>query len=326
MKTKLLAVLAMLCYYMSNAQTAYRSYFGESYTKWYILYDGYSCPNTFDFLVCSNRTEIINENTYWKLFEVFEPSDDNPRNSMPANESTYKFLREDTLTGKLYYRYKIYSDYGTSYSPDILVSDMTLKVGDSVKLGNININFWKNVVKTSGGNYYAIVDSVYQKNSLKHIRTSALFSSKNELFDNDYTSLTFIEGIGSNLSPILDYDGMAYLSDVWKLICFVSDDSLTYFNNKKKRNLPPLICDVGVRNINEDFFSTKIIPSKILLQFHYPFYGEIRLIQLTGSLLYQRTIRGDTEHTINTINYSNGIYILQITHNNAITTKKIILN
>ncbi len=62
MKSKL---IIFLCFFISflNAQT-FKSYFGKEYSKWYILYDGKTCPNTFNYLTCANRTTIIDGKTY----------------------------------------------------------------------------------------------------------------------------------------------------------------------------------------------------------------------------------------------------------------------
>jgi len=329
MKTKL---IIFLCFFLSflNAQT-FKSYFGKEYSKWYILYDGKTCPNTFNYLTCANRTTIIEGKTYQFLYEINEPLNDIV-NSVPANTISYQYLREDSVSGRLYYRYMINSGFGTSYSPEILVSDMSLHVGDSIqlKVTDANLSLWDNLkLSTYDNNYYAVVDSVFFKDGLKKIRTSALFNSDyNNLFEKPKTALTFTEGVGSNLSPILDYCHFAYMSDISKLMCNVQDNNTTHFNISGQCKLKELICDlVGVHKIEDNQnFSFTLSDGNINIKFTSLFSGKVRLLQSTGMVIYKTPIENSTEHRINTQSLLSGVYILQtINFNGVITTRKLIL-
>ena len=329
MKAKL---IVFLCLFLSalNAQP-FKSYFGKEYSKWYILYDGKVCPNTFNYLTCANRTATIDSKTYKLLFEIYETLNDTI-NSVPANTLSYQYLREDSVSGRLYYRYMINSDYGTLYSPEILVSDMSLHVGDSIllKVTDANLSLWDNLkLSTYDNKYYAMVDSVFFKDGLKHVRTSTLFNTQyGNMFEEPKTALTFIEGIGSNLSPILDYyNGLAYLSDIWKLICNVKDNNTTHFNASGVCKLRELICDVGVIEVEDNHkFSLTLLDGSINIKFTSLFSGSVRLIQSTGMVVYETPVVSLTEHTINAQNLQSGVYILQtMSINGMITTRKLIL-
>ncbi len=330
MKTKLIIFLSLFISVL-NAQT-FKSYFGKEYNKWYILYDGKVCPNTFNYLTCANRTTIIDGKTYQLLFEMYETLNDTI-NSVPANTLSNQYLREDSVSGRLYYRYTINSDYGTSYSPEILVSDMSLHVGDSIQLNvtDTNLSLWNNLkLSTYDNKYYAMVDSVYFKDGLKHVRTSALFySDYSNMFEKPKTALTFIEGVGSNVSPILDYNRFAYMSDISKLMCNVQDNITTHFNISGLCKLY-LNCDGvgdGVRETkdNHEFLLT-LSYREIKIKFSSTFSGSVRLIQSTGLVIYETPFVNATEHIINAQNLQSGVYILQIINSNGmITTKKLIM-
>ena len=329
MKTK---IIIFLCLFFSilNVQ-AFKSYFGKEYNKWYILYDGSDCPNTFNYLTCANRTTIIDNKTYQLLFDFREQFNDTV-NSLPVSTYSNQYLREDSITGRLYYRYKINSDNATSYSPEILVSDMSFHVGDSISLNvkEVNLLYWTNLkLSTNDNKYYAIVDSVYFKDGLKHVRTSALFNSEyGNMFEKNKTPLTFIEGIGSNLSPILDYyNGLAYLSDIWKLMCNVRDNNTTHFNTNGLCKLNELSCDVGVQAIIDNHkFSLTLSDGSISIKFTSPFSGNVRLIQSSSMMVYESPVVNLNEHIINAQNLQSGVYILQtISSSGMITTRKLIL-
>ncbi|MDO9153396.1 MAG: T9SS type A sorting domain-containing protein [Paludibacter sp.] len=328
MKTKL---IIFLCLFLSvlNAQT-FKSYFGKEYNKWYILYDGKVCPNTFNYLTCANRTTIIDGKTYQLLFEIYESLNDTI-DSVSANTLSYQYLREDSVSGRLYYRYTINSDYGTSYSPEILVSDMSLHVGDSIPLNvtDTNLSLWNNLkLSTYDNKYYAIVDSVYFKDGLKHVRTSALFNSDyTNMFEKPKTALTFIEGVGSNVSPILDYNRFAYMSDISKLMCNVQDNNTIHFNISRLCRLY-LYCDgVGVRETKDNHkFLLTLSDGDIKVKFTSSFSGSVRLIQSTGVVIYETPFVNATEQIINAQNLQSGVYILQIINSNGmITNRKLIL-
>lgn len=328
MKIKL---IIFLCLFLSvlNAQT-FKTYFGQEYNKWYVLFDGVKCPNTFNYLTCTNRTKIIDGKTYQLLYKIQELKEDTI-NSMPINAESTQYLREEQSSGKLFYMYENYSDNGTfiSYSPEILVSDMSLNLGDSILLevNGLNLRYWDNIKYSSSQNkYYAEVDSVYYKEGLRHVRTSALFNSPT-LFEKQKTALTFIEGIGSNLSPILDSDNFAYLSDIWKLVCNVQDNTSIHFSTLDNCRLYLMCDDTEVLETKDaNRFQIKLTDAKIQILFNSEFYGNIRLILPNGRLIYANSISNKNEHMINTQNIQNGVYILQILgKKGSITTTKIII-
>lgn len=330
MKTKLIFLIFLISFALNAVP--FKSYFGSEFNKWYILYDVGNCPNTFSYLTCAGRTTIIDGKPYQFLYEIYEGLYDTI-NSLPVNTVSDKYLREDKITGRLYYRYKIYSDYGTSYSPETLVSDLSLSIGDSISLNvkDVNLSYWTNLkLSTSEHKYYAFVDSVYFKDGLKHVRTTAHFNTNEEyLFEKSKTALTFIEGTGSNLSPVLDYNHMAYASNIWKLMCNVQDNITTHFNTSGFCRIY-LICDGGGAGVGKIYdnqmFSIRLSAENINISFTSTFSGTVRLTQSTGMVVNETRVENLTEHKVNAEHLPGGIYILQtINYSGTITTEKIIL-
>lgn len=121
---------------------------------------------------------------------------------------------------------------------------MSLEKGDSIRLygydEGIPFFAWENVIVSDENISYAMVDSVYYLDGLKHIRTSAMF--RNSFRDypeyqncpyGDYCrdTLKFIETIGPNISPMLDVPefNLSYWRDIPILTCYETKDKLIHF-------------------------------------------------------------------------------------------------
>ncbi len=254
-------------------------------------------------------------------------------NSVPPNAFSDQYLREDTVSGRLYYRYLINSYHGTSYSPEILVSDMSLNVGDSIQLKftSANLSMWDNLKISSYDNkYYAVVDSVFFKDGLKNIKTSALFNSDDiYLFENPKTALTFIEGVGSNLSPILDYSRFAYMSDISKLMCNVQDNNTTHFNISGLCKLSELICDlVGVDNIEDNQnFSIALSDGNINIKLTTLFSGSFEIYNCLGKVVCRAEFANESVLSISTTGLNRGLYLIRLNEsgNDRSVTLKVLL-
>ena len=205
MKTKLIYSLLLSIFCLSAyAESQYKSYFGDTYTKWYVVYGG--CEYTWgEVYTVKDKTEEIDGITYRHIF--FGEEDDSASGYL--TDSWY--LREDRTTGRLFFR-------PSKQSPEILVQDLSVNVGDSIRLcGDIDEDwgwayfsydmYWRDVVITEDNVPYAIVDSVYYSNGLKHIRTTAKFQNFLRNFPSSEMkdTLKFVETIGSNITPWLDY-------------------------------------------------------------------------------------------------------------------------
>jgi hypothetical protein len=304
MKTKIIILLLVIQPLMLFAQP-YKSYFGEEYTKWYVLNWGSEGYWTSVYLTCYNITEEIDGMTYKSLFDV--RTNENLTTVPPKFEYLYRqgYLREDLSTGQLFFR----EDKNTQ---EVIVSDMSLEVGDSVRLlgyyfDNLFHSYWENVIISEDNIPYAIVDSVYCSDRLKHIRSSATIYNP---LTNTRDNLVFIEALGSNISPLFDFTYFTYPNSVFtlNLICYETENKLIHFSDHD--------CywrDLGIDDLKKYSKVREEMNAGMLnLYFDIPFSGQINLIDYSGRTLYQKNIFNETRFNVDVSNFSKGIYILQI--------------
>ena len=297
MKTKLIYALLLSIFCLNAyAESQYKSYFGDTYTKWNLWLDN-EYVSTDSFLSCCERTQTIDNKTYYCLFNVYEY--DGEITSVDENEPCQLFLREEIETGRLYYR----NNMDNGFSDEILVSDMSLEIGDSIRLGGRS--YWSNLnIPTDENTVYALVDSIYYHNNLKHIRTKTCFYS---IVSGKTDTLVFIEGIGSNAGPLLDYYTTGQRSQE-ALSCYHKDGSIISFSeegclfftlNKVEENEKGNIEYV----INKD---------NIYIQFSDFYTGVVSLYGITGNLLHEVKISNVLNYDINAQYLQSGLYILML--------------
>ena len=227
---KLLLFLAMGLLSASGFAQPYRSYFGNEYTKWSVLAEIIDAVYTIECASRPDATIVIDDVTYYKFAIIDMWPDTWSKN---VNDSYFDeyfieskcYLREEQTTGRLYVR-------TSSDTEEFIVSDMSLQVGDSIRLYVYEdmpfLEFDLGTVVYNDGIPYAVVDSVYYADGLKHIHTSAKF----EAVGSRYPNLEFIEGIGSNLTPILNY--RYYSESAWwgmynNILCYENETYWKHF-------------------------------------------------------------------------------------------------
>ena len=324
MRKIILVSLGLLLFTSSFAQP-YKSYFGEQYTKWYMFHNGCEWFSYSFFLSNPNKTEEIDGITYQCLYrEKFNGS----IVSIPENVSKFgTWLREDKNTGQLFFRQKEF-DYIPS---EILVSDMSLEVGDSIRLYNSIWTydvFWENVLISEDNIPYAIVDSVYYKDELKHVRTSALFHNTEKYNGSSYINdtLMFIESIGSNITPLLDIYFYEWNcgNEISVSMCYETENKLVHFTDED-------YCFWYVEKINQlkklPLIREEIKDGFLNLFFEQPISGQINLLDISGKVLYnEQIISNEFNHNIYVGKFAKGIYVLQIKSiNNELFNNKIII-
>jgi len=226
-----------LLLYVSSFGQPYQSIFGKEKTVFHIVtpitcYDPnpnqLGCVQTNPFETTSKDTITING----LFYQIFNPSSYNW-------EWGYGFVREDTMTGKIY-----------RYIPDLkeefLICDMTLNVGDTFQLPNISEPYppfsdywyWEQ-------GYNAIVKQIDTVESRKIIEFYPISDDIYSFFYNErigYMGVThrefniylkFIEGIGPIYGPFGPLN--RYMSHERKLgavLCVYRDDSLYYMTSE----------------------------------------------------------------------------------------------
>ncbi len=307
---KLLLSLAIVLLSASGFAQPYRSYFGNEYTKWSVLAEIIAAVYTIECASRPDATIVIDDVTYYK-FAIIDMWPDTW--SINVNDSYFDryflaskcYLREDQTTGRLYVR-------TSSDMEEFIVSDMSLQVGDSIRLYVYEdmpfLAFNLGTVVYNDGIPYAVVDSVYYADGLKHIHTSAMFRASGE-----FLNLEFIEGIGSNLTPILNY--RYYSESAWwgmynNILCYENE---TYWKHY------PLdgddTCFIVLTGINEiKQAEIKVYPSPaekyIYVDFDSRNGSDIIITNILGQVVKDISFEG-TRTSIDVADLKSGIYFVK---------------
>ena len=198
------ATLLLVCSTATAQDTAtvYRSVFGDSITEWYLCaaveyYDAAEVWTTH-WLINNDDTVRIDDNLYTRAIRIRTANI--PLSHLSLYDTIY--VRESERKDKLYARY-FPSDGFNTLTPEILVMDMDLAIGDTLSSTN-----WNSLIPVTFGAtdyYYSYptikVDSVYYVDGIKHIITDYYVAFGNfASVDQSYIdTLRFIEGIGPTL-------------------------------------------------------------------------------------------------------------------------------
>lgn len=178
-----------------NGWGQYKSIFGKSSTTWNsILFGACDAVTTSPITVIGDSTfrghnyKIVNQ------FSIFDTS--------------HGFLREDTLTGKVWF-------YNKTISKEFLVADLSLNKTDSFKIFTPNLD-----------SSFIFVDTIYFDNGKKHIRFSNSYiqiCAPEEVFE-------FIEGTGTNAGLFYNTEWNGNFINSY-LLCHEKDGEKVYGNN-----------------------------------------------------------------------------------------------
>lgn len=129
-------------------------------------------------------------------------------------------LREDTLTGKVWYKSMIYlSNYPADDTMEILAFDFSLQKGDTFDTWNVNYGLPRTIDDS-----LKIVDSVYYRYGLKHITFKPMGDAG--IFAEP---LLFLEGVGSSFGILFKEFHTACFFNY--LLCSYKDGIKTEYSN-----------------------------------------------------------------------------------------------
>ena len=324
-KLILLLSLCLLCTGFLSAEREFRSYFGEEFTKWYVIEDWWDwCTFTSIFFTCRDCTEEIDGVIYQRVYMFADTIA-----VVPNDNHLVAYFREDTSTGQLFLRV-------SRDEPEVIISDMSLEVGDLVPLHSHIRDFGSrmtNVILGDDNMKYVVVDKVHYIDGLRHIRTTATFWNRYTpqsptSIEND--TLRFVEGIGSNIGPTLFHPAFNHFISTGdatpKLMCYKTESELIRFALEEFGCFTSG-CWSRINSL-ESLGIRKEITSGILnLFFDEPFNGQVRILDISGKLLYRQTLSNETNFTVNVSSFPQGVYILQVEDiNKGSLSKKIIIN
>ena len=304
---KLLLFLAIVLLSASGFAQPYRSYFGNEFTKWSVFSEVYDAASSMEYALRPDATIEIDDVTYYKLAIIYMRPDTWSKNVNDSYFDEYflasnHYLREDQTTGRLYLR-------TSSDTEEVIVSDMSLKVGDSIRLCDYDgwpMPFFRECLVYNEDIPYAVVDSVYYADGLKHIHTSAMFDAPGA-----YMNLEFIEGIGSNLTPILNYD----FYTTWGMECVI----LCYENETYWQHFPFLgVTDtcfmevVGINDIKQAEIKVYPSPAEKYIYVDSDSWNkyEIIITNILGQVVKDISFEG-TRISIDVADLKSGIYFVK---------------
>ncbi|MGZ5242393.1 MAG: T9SS type A sorting domain-containing protein [Bacteroidia bacterium] len=182
-----------------NASAQYKSVFGKTSTSWtgFRYCSGVEISDSFHIA----GDTVINSINYKKIMVEH----------MNNTNRLYGFIREDTLSGNIWFK------YAEEDTKEKLIMTLNLQLGDSFSIYHYNVSPPYNIISDT-----VIVDSIYYMNGLKNIR----FNAPLDCYLGELINFTFIEGIGPNAH--FGYTGYKNGVD-HALICYFKD-SVKYYS------------------------------------------------------------------------------------------------
>ncbi|MBP5710980.1 MAG: T9SS type A sorting domain-containing protein [Bacteroidales bacterium] len=329
----------------------YKSFFGGNSTTYSTVFPYNSCfyieDDVTDYtMYCVwkakfsvDDTATINNKLYKKIIckMLVIPPDGG---SVPKpNTNSVAFVREDTMSGRLYFLDTTVRD------EEILVCDMSLNVGDTF-MAKRYYNY--NYGNTPLFEYKILVaDSVYYVDSVKQIHFKLVndinpYAVYHPLWDigiyeAENMPFTFTEGIGGCNGPLgLDsyfprtfdsyLNGMP-LSHANLLLCVEKDDTLSYITNPIWGCDPRTDIDGNVKDRKAG--SLRVYPNPAAKNINVVIdkpnnNGKIYIVNTIGVVLRKVNMSGDTS-TIDVSEFPNGFYtIIFIDEKNRKTAVKFV--
>lgn len=310
--------LAAVLLAASPARGQYESFFGRESWEYHIDYlmtcymDDYdpnvfnACCETYSFDFHRDDTLRIGDNVYYHKALHYYYLDD-------------VFLREDTVTGRLYGRY---DTEGEEY----LLCDMTLSVGDTFVLPDGSAQW-------NPHDYMMLVDSVSYTNGRKVIHLSIIDCDYEPFYDaesapymmSEYNiSLRFMEGIGP-IFGICPTSAFSLERTFGLLLCMHKDDTLCYMTHET------LGCSqhgAGVPLYPQDYLQVYPNPVQGVVSLEFfteeEIVGTVTVRDLVGRVCRQFTVT-DKKLSLDISYLQPGVYMLTFTdEKNGVVTKKIV--
>ena len=277
----------------NDSVVGYRSIFGRDSTVWYGA--TINICDDWETHVLQTDSDTIIDGYSYKIVSW-------------ANWIEF-YLREDTLTGKVWCRYPEWAitRMGASFcyyleaDTDYLIMDLSLETGDSITLLNISDGFIK---------YKYYVSSIDYFDSMKHVVLMDDYSG--------YRKVEFVEGAGcSNLFAMIPVNHIENI-----LLCCLKDGELVFHNPRVAGN----DCYMPYRGEIEDGGTPEPIniypnPCFDWLKIDGESLQSATLLNVKGEVLAQYSA---SHNQIDMSGLPAGIYFIRIVHNNTVSCKTII--
>ncbi len=193
---------------IQDSTRRYASFFGENATEWNVLWEDFDFYYHYRYWVAGDT--VIGDYAYKTVLGEGVSNGASSAKSLPI------WMREDTLTGRLWIRHGILPDgrvYHDTVFVERLVCDMSLDSGNTIRLA---------YYESSGGytyEFYYTVESVGEYDGRRRL-----------LLSSQYGDIAFYEGAGSTamfFPTLAGVDTWLYLLDS-RLGCVFKDDTLAF--------------------------------------------------------------------------------------------------
>lgn len=269
----------------------YESIFGQTSTQWVFEWSNSFGRSVDTFYI--EKDTVVQGMAYKKL---------SIKKTSPVSVG---LLREDTTIGKVWYKglrtEPFFSDADTT---ERLSFDFSLQAGDSIDISS-------GVCTGPPGAYppsWNIVDSV------GHIagRKLVYFRGACNWYDPPpYEPITFIEGVGCNVSPMFKHKGSTLLLSQY-ILCFYKDSTRTFYNNQRYNGACTLPTGIGGVPVTRDAIRISPNPAHEVLHIAYPSGEKLESLTLFSSSGQRAAERRDGVADISVKGLSPGVYFLQI--------------
>lgn len=263
----------------------YKSIFGETQTSWNVAFHTMPDWVETDSLVVSSDTLINGQ--YYKALNGHYWFDG--------------FIREDTVTGKIWY-------LNSNEADEILVMDLSLNVGDTF------------IVKPQL--YFdsvAIVDSIVYEGGNKIL---ALSSNNNYLSLGTNDHFRFIEGIGPDIGIIFQkYQSTTFGGEGTLLLCAEKDYIQSYINANPDFNGQCNVLYGGITENETENSTISIYPNpscdKVQIDYKGVLPYSIEIMDCTGKFISSKTDINSSPLNFDMTQYPQGIYLLKVRGNDG---------
>lgn len=257
----------------------YKSIFGQSQTSWNVAFHTMPDWVETDSLVVSFDTLINGK--YYKTVNGQHWFDG--------------FIREDTMTGRIWYLFSYGSD-------EILVMDLSLNVGDTFI---VNHQLYLDSI--------AIVDSIKYEGGNKILILSS--NNYNLVLGTD-DHFRFIEGVGPDIGVIFQqYQSTAFGGEGTLLLCAHKDFFQTYTNTSPYFNGQCYVLLGGIEENQPENSMLTLFPNptrdKIQIEYHGQTPYCLEIIDYTGKIIDSREKINLLNYEFDLTNYSKGFYLIK---------------
>jgi hypothetical protein len=269
----------------TTAAQGFKSFFGQESTEWYGIIGDYDFTNSY---VLRSRNDTIIDGLRYKIFDFYTIVTYNGYDEF-LDPYLNLFMREDSTVGKLWCRYP-------EESEEFLIADMSLNVGDTFKIKNIEYSGYSY-------SYYYVQDVITSGSDL-------ILELKNAI---NGETIHFIEGIGCD--NLFHYTRTSAYSSI---LCCYHDETMVY--HKQGYNE----CYITWENLDEianNRISLYPNPCSEWLYCQGEEIAEVFFEDIKGKLAWKHLGAGK----IDISSLPRGMYIARISINNSITTSRLII-